>query len=201
MEIIKSLKNTLKKLKNMKNYEIVITLLIIAIIISIYISTLSKPTPSTFDDPFGAKNNIYQVNQSEEAGDTLEKKLKRILSVIKGAGEVEVMITYNSSKELVPAMNTIYSDTITEEQDSSGGERKISQNETNNQPVTMNSSDGSKPLILKEVEPEIRGVIVICEGANDLQVRLELLRAVKTVLGIYANQVEVFPMDKKIIEE
>ena len=102
------------------------------------------------------------------------------------------MITYVSSKEIVTAMNTTQSNSTTEEQDSGGGIRKIIQNDINNQAVTMNGSDGTSPLIIKEVEPEVKGVIVIAEGAENLQVKEMIYEAVKTVLGIPGNRVEVY---------
>ena len=104
------------------------------------------------------------------------------------------MITYVSSKEIVTAMNTVESTTTTEEEDNNGGTRLINQNDRNSQPSTFNDAEGSKPIILKEVEPEIRGVIIISEGANDIRVKMELMKAVQVALGIKPNQVEVFPM-------
>ena len=117
------------------------------------------------------------------------------LSSIKGAGRVEVMITYKSSRGIVPAVNTTESQTITEEEDSSGGVRKVSQKDVNSQTVTMNDSSGSKPLVVKEMEPEIKGVIVIAEGAKNIRIKMDLMRAVQTALGVSARQVEVFEME------
>ena len=125
-----------------------------------------------------------------------ENRLKQILSSIKGAGRVDVMITYKTGKELIPAMNTVESVIETEEKDSSGGIRKVSQTDINSQPVSMNTSDGTQPLITREIHPEVLGVIVIAEGAEDIHVRMELQKAVQTVLGVSANQVEIFVMEK-----
>jgi len=38
------------------------------------------------------------------------------------------------------------------------------------------------------------GAVVVAEGAEDVQVRLMLIRAVKTLLGLDQQAVEVFPM-------
>ncbi|MCL2545326.1 MAG: hypothetical protein FWE77_05345 [Clostridia bacterium] len=43
----------------------------------------------------------------------------------------------------------------------------------------------------KEEKPS--GVIVVAEGAGDLQVRLDIARAVQTLLGLPASAVEVLP--------
>ena len=48
------------------------------------------------------------------------------------------------------------------------------------------------PYLLYEKEPEIRGVIVVAEGAADVSVRLDLQRAVCAVLNVPISAVEVF---------
>ncbi len=51
------------------------------------------------------------------------------------------------------------------------------------------------------MEPEIKGVIVIAEGARDVRVKLDLIRAVQTALGISPQQVEVFEMETNKMRE
>jgi stage III sporulation protein AG len=50
--------------------------------------------------------------------------------------------------------------------------------------------------VLTEIEPTVRGVIVIAEGAADVSVRVKLSNAVMTVLGISADRIEVFEMKR-----
>ncbi len=190
--------NTMKrisdKIKNIKNIEIYIAVLIIAIIVSLYTSSMEKPS-SRAEEKGGTELQGVQWVHQEAQQDQLEVKLQKKLSSIKGAGKVEVMITYSSSKEMVPAVNITESQTTTEEQDSGGGVRKVSQKDVNSQTVTMNDAGGTKPLVVKEVEPEIKGVIVIAEGARDIRIKMDLMRAVQTALGVSAQQVEVFEME------
>jgi len=186
-----------EKIKAYKNKEFIIAVLIIAVIISIYLSTIDHRSTEPAEEKEENRYDIKYVDADETADSDLEMKLKQKLSAIKGAGKVEVMITYKSGKEYVPALSQVESSTVTKEQDASGGVRTVTQSEQNNEPVTMNDSSGAKPLILKEIEPEIKGVIVIAEGADDLGVRIELRRAVQTALGLNANQVEVFTMEKE----
>ncbi|MBQ7520630.1 MAG: hypothetical protein IJU12_09935 [Clostridia bacterium] len=40
------------------------------------------------------------------------------------------------------------------------------------------------------------GAVIVAQGAGDLNVRLNLLRAAETLLGLNASQVEVFPMEE-----
>ncbi len=192
-----SLKKIYAKLKKVKNIEYFILILAIAIVVSMlgsFFRTDGNDGAAPVD-----QRNVADDTAGKSASGIYEKeeRLKKVLSAIKGAGEVEVMISYKSSKEIIPAMNTVESHTQTEETDSNGGVRKITQTDTNTQPVSLSTQSGTQPLITKEIEPEIQGVIVVAEGADDFRVKIELLNAVQTVLGLKANQVEVFDMEDK----
>lgn len=50
---------------------------------------------------------------------------------------------------------------------------------------------------LAKVEEKPSGVIVVAEGASQLQVRLDLSRAVQTLLDLPASAVEVLPKQKE----
>jgi len=194
------LKNVAEKLRNLKNVEIVIALLFVAVVLSVYASSFNRASPSVPDPDDGANRGVQWVEQ-DEYEDQQELKLQKKLSAIKGVGRVEVMITYKSSKEIVTAMNTTESETVTEEQDSSGGTRRVSQRDVNSQTVTIGETGNAKPLVIKEMEPEIKGVIVIAEGARDIRVKLDLIRAVQTALGVSPQQVEVFEMETNKMKE
>lgn len=196
-----NLKNIFEKLKKVKNIEYFIFILAIAIIISL-VGNMVQPKEKGGELETGLEVPLEKTPEVNlDYDQDQEARLKKVLSAINGAGSVEIMITYKSGKEVIPAMNTIQSNTETEEKDSNGGIRKVIQTDTNSQPVSMDTPDGSQPLITREFEPEIQGVIIVAQGAADLVVRLELQKAVQTVLGINADQVEVFIMDENIIEE
>lgn len=125
---------------------------------------------------------------------TNEQRLEEVLSSIKGAGEVKVMITYFSSDETVTAMNSQKQTSITTETTENG--TKTSQTTVENStPMTVGSGGSESAFVLKNNEPEIKGVIVVAQGAQNLSVRLELEKAVETVLQILPSQVEIFTMN------
>jgi len=45
---------------------------------------------------------------------------------------------------------------------------------------------------LTEILPKVKGVIVIAQGANDIRVKLDILKAVQALLGVSSSQVEIF---------
>lgn len=124
---------------------------------------------------------------------SLENDLSSILSKIQGAGRVSVMITLKSGTEIIPAKDESISDKVTNEKDTSGGTRVINEKTTDDKVVFTAAQGGnSKPLIIKEINPEIKGVIVVAEGAKDSKVKLKISQAVQTVLDIPAYRVTVY---------
>ncbi|MDF2889670.1 MAG: hypothetical protein K0R80_37 [Clostridia bacterium] len=140
-----------------------------------------------------SQNNIGKSDEVTE----LENRLVEILGEIQNAGKVSVMITLKSGGEIIPAKDESVSDKTTNEKDMEGGTRTINEKNTSDQVVFMNDQGGtSKPLVLKEVNPDIKGVIIVAEGAKDPKVKLQLTEAVQTVLDVPAYRVSVFESNK-----
>ena len=129
------------------------------------------------------------MNDDLDYGTILERKLEDILSQLKGVNNVKVMITLEDTIERIPAFNTTKNNETTNEIDSQGGTREILKEDMTIQVVT--GSEGSL-IVLKEIKPMVKGVIVIAQGAEDLSVKEILYEAVKTVLGIPGSKVEVY---------
>ena len=127
-----------------------------------------------------------------------EARLKAVLSKIRGAGEVEVMITYENGMELVTAMST---NTHSDTSETSDGERSSTDRRTEetSEPATISTDGGDAPIVLMQKEPTVRGVIVVAEGAADIVVRLNLQRAVQALLNVPPARIEVF--ERALIRE
>ena len=131
-----------------------------------------------------SSNESEYINQND-----LEERLKSILSQIKGAGDLDVMITLDSSEEIQPAFNVNSTSEQTKEKDPKGGERTIV---TSSENKTMITSSSNNPVIIKTHEPKIKGVIVVSSGADDPLVKETLYKAVQTALQVDGHQVEIF---------
>ncbi|NNG66777.1 stage III sporulation protein AG [Caldanaerobacter subterraneus] len=174
---------------NKKLLENLTVIFLIGLILLIGASTFSKPRPSNESDN---KELVLAEKQNEDYAKRLGRDLKSILSKIEGVGNVEVLITLNSDEEVVAAMDVVQSSTTTNEKDSNGTVREVVQTESNNKIVTsQNTSGQNAPIVLKRLMPEIRGVIVVADGAKDPRLRYEISSAVQTALGIPAYKVKV----------
>lgn len=170
----------LYKLKQIKNIEIVVAVIALALILIIY---------AGISNGDNRKSNSVVGNKSDVERDNLEVKLEGVLGEIQGAGRVRVMITYDGSVEYVTA-NTTNTNTNT----SVDNNRTTNTTSTTISPIIVNNSGSSGPVIIKEIEPNIKGVIVVAEGADNIMVRLELMRAVMVALNIGAEDIEIFSM-------
>lgn len=135
------------------------------------------------------KDNILDYTEEDYAGD-MEKRLEEILKKIKGVGEVDVMITFDDTSEKIPVFNTNQIIEKTDEKDAQGGTREVTREDLSQQIVV--GSGGDSLMIMKETKPKVRGVIVVAEGAENIEIKEKLYSAVKTVLGVSGNKVEVY---------
>ncbi len=179
-----------KKMEKKKVYSILI-MIIISLILLISISDLF-PRKVEKNPP-----NAKLVMEKEKIGNTteeiLEERLEKILSNIQGVGEVEVMITLETKGQIEPAFNKVASTETSEENDSTGGRRVVTTENVNQTIVTQNNKEGNEPILLKSIEPEIRGVIVVAQGAENIKVKESIFTAVKTVLQVAGHKIEVYP--------
>jgi len=183
------IKEYLEKIDNKKLIYNVFIILIIGIILLIMANIFLKNNKKTDLNSQLDYSMREALNTDLDYGSLLESKLEEILMELKGVGKVKVMITLEDTIEKIPAFNTIKNNETTSEIDSQGGTREIVREDMNIQIVTSNEGG---LMVLKEIKPTVRGVIVIAEGAENLEIKEMLYEAVKTVLGISGNRVEVY---------
>ena len=188
-KFIIKIKKYLEEVNNKKFMLNLFIILIIGIILLIVANIFLEQKKDT-EKALESENIINNPMINDlDYGSLLEKKLEEILSQLKGVGKVKAMITLEDTVEKIPAFNTTKNSETTNEIDSQGGTREIVREDMTIQVVTGN--EGS-PIVLKEIRPTVKGVIVIAEGAEDLEIKEMLYEAVKTVLGIASNKVEVY---------
>ena len=123
---------------------------------------------TTFTD----KETVNAGSSSEQYAAEVESRLASVLSQMRGAGEVAVFVTVESEGAKVIATEKIVDEdgSVTETPVLSGGE----------------------VVVLEEKFPEITGVLIVAEGADDLNVRFNLLEATASVLDIDQSIVKVY---------
>ncbi|WP_024831205.1 stage III sporulation protein AG [Ruminiclostridium josui] len=174
---------------------------IIGIILLIAGSVFFQGTPEKKEQvtpqPKNGTEAVETLNQKEgETKDKLEKSLEAILSQIKGAGKVSVMVTFYSGNESVPAYNTKNSTSDTQEKDKEGGTRSVKQSERENSIIFEESDGVKKPYITKELLPKVKGVVIVADGAGDAEVRSSLSKATEALFEVASHKIQVFERNK-----
>ena len=183
--------------KKIENLVVFLVILVITIIIINYIWNDKEET--TNDNQITNSNKkLAEVNDinNNDTSDTnnLKSELEGILTNISGVGKVKVMITYASSETTIPVYNEASSEENTEETDSEGGTRKVTQTDVRKE-VIYEENDGSKTLITqKTTSPEIEGAIITAEGADNAEVKTNIIQAVEAVTGLPTHRIQVFKM-------
>lgn len=188
-KLIIKIKKYLEEVNNKKLINNLFIILIVGIIILIVVNIIIGEKQVTGNNSTLVETSDNSTNIDLNYESILETKLEDVLSHMVGVNEVRVMLTLEDTLEKVPAFNTTQNNETTNEIDSQGGTR-----ETIRENMTVQVATGSQGslTVLKEIKPTIKGVIVIAKGADNLEVKEMLYEAVKTVLGISGNKVEVY---------
>jgi len=139
----------------------------------------------------GEAGDLLTSLQSYER--SLAAEVQRIVSSINGVGKVTVSVKLQAGPEKETLWSTqLSSETAVEK--GQGNERQTSQETVNRETVTARASGEESPFVPRTRLPEVAGVVVVAQGADDPRVKADIYRAVTTLLGIPAYKVEVLPM-------
>ena len=122
------------------------------------------------------------------------RALEEILEHIDGISNVHVYITYSESKESVFARAYDENRRHTAEQDREGGTREIEELTRHEEQVLVRDGGGGETaLLLKEIMPKIKGILVVAKGAENSYLRLEIVRAIQRVLNVPVHRIALLP--------
>ncbi len=189
--------NNKKKIENLVFFVVVLIITIVIINIIWNGDKNSSNSESVKNDTSKqlASRNTTSLEVSSGTTNELEIRLKEILSKIQGVGEVEVLINYSESSEIVPMYNENTKTSNTAETDTSGGTRTIQETDSQKE-IIYEENDGEKtPITQKVVEPKIEGAIITAKGANNADVKSSIIQAVEAVTGLATHKIQVFEMN------
>lgn len=190
-----------------KKMETLVAFVVILIVTIIAINAIwngdkkEEKNVSTYDKQLATTEiKPQELATTEEANtkDTLETNLENILSKIEGVGEVKVLISYSQSSEIIAMYNENTKDSSTQEEDSGGGTRVIKQIDTQKDIIYKEENGEKIPITQKVINPKIEGAIITAQGANDANVKNNIIQAVEAVTGIATHKIQVFEMRKNI---
>lgn len=168
---IKSLLN-IKSIKENKKVAICLVAGIIGILL-IFASEMFKK-PVKVKEETNPSNSQYEMN--------LEEKLTNLICSIDGAGKTKVLLTIEETEEKIYAQDSSLNRTDelnrTEQKDF----------------VIVDDSNGKNGLLIKTVNPKIRGVAIVCEGGDNPIVQQRIYSCVSATLGISTSRISISKM-------
>ena len=118
----------------------------------------------------------------QESIATIEERLSEILRQIDGAGKVEVMLTIAKGEE------TVYQ--TDNETTTNVDAAKFSTNTV----IITDTSKNQSGLIRQTISPTYMGAIIVCQGADDPNIRLAITEAVGKITGLKSNHISILKM-------
>lgn len=162
---MEQLKNAEKIREIFQKYKFVLLVICVGIILMLWPGKKSA-------------ENIEQNAIPAEVQSSTEAQLQTILSKIKGAGRVEVMLTTSRGEETVYQLDS-----------------DRSENQTREDTVIISDDQRSQNGLISQINPPVyQGAIVVCDGADDPAVRLSIVEAVSKATGLGASSISVLKM-------
>ncbi len=181
-----NLSKMLAKLKKVKHIEVYAVILLAVVVLAIWLMPMGENNTATTSS---GESELITTSQYAEM---LESKLINVLSAISGAGEVNCMITLDGEVERVLAYSNDEQTSSTENTTSSGSTNSTESSTINKEPILINVNGSSQPLVLYQIMPDIKGVVIVASGADDVRVKLDILKAVQALLNVSSAQIEIF---------
>ncbi|MDT3427469.1 stage III sporulation protein AG [Paenibacillus forsythiae] len=166
-----------------------------------FVNVKKLDSENTGREPPPAQNS--QAAMQEETGDSassfdgiereMENRMKGILEQIVGVGTVDILVTVDSTEEVIVQRNMNDSQQLSEETDANGGKRHTTTYTRNGEIVTYSQSGDETPIITKRVKPQVRGVLIVAKGAENKVVRGLIEQAVEKALNVPGYRISVVP--------
>lgn len=141
--------------------------------------------------PQGSKETEQAEEETTQQFDleAFEQQICSSLSAIDGVGRIEVMLSLETGEE------SVYASDVTQSSQSSG-ENASSENYQSTMSILSDGSYGERPVLVTSNYPTFRGAVIICDGADDSRVQLELTEAMSSLCGISSDHISVLKMSQ-----
>ncbi len=156
-----------------------LALIVIAGFLIIALIFISELDFNTIDS---SKIEIKEEMSTEEYCAYLEEKVTEIIECIDGAGKTKVMITLSETTEYIYATNDKNTRKSNDASDDSAVE---------NDYVIIEKDNNDAGLLIKTIEPKVRGVAIVCEGGNNSTVQNQIYSAISAVLNISTSRISI----------
>lgn len=164
--------------------------IVIAGIAGILLILLSDLFHSSGQDQ-NASSNSQNISSNYET--VTAQRLEDIIGRISGVGRVKVMVTVESGVENI--YETDNKETTNKSQNGSDSNTQIQQSNETSHVIVNGGSGNQQALLTKQIQPQILGVVVVCDGGSNPDVQEAVTNTVSIALGIATNRISVNKME------
>lgn len=119
----------------------------------------------------------------------LEAKLTDMIGSISGVGASKVMVTLENGIEYIYAQEEKVSGSKQEDTTVSGASKVQQSDGSEKKYLLVDGTSGKQALIVTEVQPKIKGVVIVCGGGDDPAVKQRIIDAVTIALNVTSARV------------
>lgn len=155
-----------------------VSVFLIFLILFIFITTFFEE-----DEEVIQTSNTTQVDPIDEYKQQLESDILSMLSQMQGVGEVKVVITLENGVENFYVTEESFTNDISIDSKRNTGDTSI---------LLVEDTNGKKQALLKtSVQPTVRGVVVVCQGGDNMLIVARVTQAIKALLNISSTKIYV----------
>lgn len=125
-----------------------------------------------------------------EYAEDLEKRLADIISSIEGAGQVKVMVTMETGEQYVYARTEKTDNDYTQRSQQDITEKQAYQSDY----IIVEANGEKQALTETTIQPQIKGVAVVCDGGDNIKVVKNITEMVSAVTNVPTNRICVIKM-------
>ena len=182
---------------NKKKIENLVFFLIILIVVLVAINLIWKDKKEdTKSTDSNKKLATQEQSITEQKDNNLCNQLEDILQKINGVGKVKVLITYSQTSQTVPLYNEDSSQKDTQEQDKTGGTRKVVETDVKKEVIYQETNGKKIPITQSTVIPKVEGAIITAQGSTNSNIKADIIQAVEAVTGLASHKIQVFAMSE-----
>ena len=182
------------KKKKIENLVFLIIILIITVIIINNVWSGENENSKSQNDKVLAKVLDSDTTNNANGYYALQENLETILETMEGVGKVKVLINYAETSTTVAMYNEVKTESTTEEKDTEGGTRNVTQTDIQKEIAYTSESGESAPITEKIVMPTIEGAIITAQGASNTTVKANIISATQAITGLATHKIQVFQM-------